>query len=362
MIWKDENVKWGNLGRDFWVNQFPHNGTTIDKRKFLRDNHLQYADVPRCEKCRHAFHKCICFNQKEKNRTKRLRKKLELEMHRPFEEKLRESENLVNQVIKEQKGKQIYLAYSGGIDSECCVQLFKDAIAKGLVTVVIGDTLVEFPETRARWAELQKEIPTGKFIIARPERGVSFMSIVRDNGGKFPIYSRGTAKIEDREATKKCCKRLKKDPMHKQTKNADVLILGLRKAENQYRGMIIFRMGNYFHSKALKTWRVYPIAYWTIEDVWKFQKLKGFKYNVIYDKTNCNKTGFFITKSKKIYQIRTGCWCCPQSIHSGYLDWLEEYFPQFRNALNKMGLIQYIIEAKKEKLKELNQQPCGEPL
>lgn len=231
-----------------------------------------------------------------------------------------------------------------------------------MVTVVIGDTLVEFPETRKRWAELQKEIPKGKFIIARPERGVSFISIVRKNGGRFPIYSRGTARLEDREATKKCCKYLKKDPMHKQTKNADVLILGLRKAENQYRGMIIFRMGNYFHSKALKTWRVYPIAYWTIDDVWKFQKLRGFKYNDIYNHTNCGKVGFFKTKTKKIYQIRTGCWCCPQSIHSGYLDWLEEYFPEFRNALNKMGLMQYIIEAKKEKLRENSQLPCGEPI
>jgi len=364
---RDEDINWDyvwskQLSKDEWK----HYGTLniVERRKFLIEHNFHYKNVPRCKVCGHVFFRDFCNNEEGKSRVKLSKEEMNRNLNISFTKKLKFSRQLVKRVIKEQKGKKIYLAYSGGIDSECCVQLFKEWIKKGLITVVTGDTLVEFPETRKRWKELQDEIPEGKFIITRPECGISFKMIVQKYG--FPIYSRGTMDRSKAEATKQCCQLLKDKPMLKATKDIEVIILGLRKEENQYRGMTILRLGNYFYSKALKTWRVYPIAYWNIEDVWKFQEKMGFKYNLIYDKTNINKKGFYKTIYGQIYQIRTGCWSCPQSIRTGYIEWLKEYYPRFYDALvNKLGMKNHIVwaelEAKKQKILK-KQKPCGEPL
>lgn len=336
-----------------------------EKRKFLKQHNLQYKDVPRCRKCKHVFFDCKCNDEEYKKRMQQRH----AELNKSFEEKLAHSKEIISKLqkqLEESPNKKAYLSYSGGIDSECCVQLCKDLIAKGLVTVVIGDTLVEFPETRKRWEELQKEIPSGQFIIVRPERGMSFKVITKKYG--LPVYTRSSdADKEKREATEKCCLELKKKPLKKATKDADFQIMGLRVEESHYRRLSIFRMGDFSFSKKDHNWRIYPIAFWSIDDVWEFQRREGFNYNKIYDYTNCGKTGFYQTEDGTLYQIRTGCWCCPQALKRGYLEWLERYYPKFYDALvNKLGLKDHVIwakvEARKKKIKRLKVKPCGESI
>ena len=53
----------------------------------------------------------------------------------------------------------------------------------------------------------------------------------------------------------------------------------------------------------------------------------------IYDNTNISKKGFYKLNNGKIYQIRTGCWCCPQATRGGYLEWLSRYYPNYHKQL-----------------------------
>lgn len=332
-----------------------HYGTLSfgERRKFLKENGLQYRNVPTCKVCHHVFFNCKC-NDEEYH--KKIERGMQL-LKAPVRSKVQHSMQLAKQVMEEHRGEKIYLAYSGGIDSECCVQLFRNEIMKGEVKVIVGDTLVAFPESRERWSNLEKEL-NQKILFTRPERGISFKTIVREYG--LPIHSRSSNDKTKRRATIRCCSLLKKQPMKKVTKDVDVLIMGLRAEENRNRKLGILNKGDYFYSKSNHSWRVYPIAYWSIEDVWKFQEYFGFRYSAIYDKTNCGRKGFYKLKNGKFYQIRTGCWCCPQAIRTGYLEWLKEHYPKFYKVLLfNFGLAQAIIKLNREKGNHKNlPKPC----
>lgn len=352
----------------------------VGRRKWLKGgNHegliLQYQrnEVPRCEVCSHAFFHCVCGDQEYAKK----KAKWQAELNKSFEDKLRHSEELVEYVLEKARKYhlKLYLAYSGGIDSECCLQLFKKGIIEGLITVIVGNTTTELPDTYRRWKEAEAEFEV-KFIYALPERGVTFKS----NSIKYglAIYPRNSqSKTSGSEAmkipTKRCCGNLKERPQQKLMKDMDGVILGLKATESQGRMFSIKKNGDCFFSSKGK-WNIKPIAYWTIEDEWTFQKLRLFKYNTIYDRTNCGKTGFYKLSTGKLFQIRSGCAFCPQGIHSGYLEWLKEYYPNWYHTLIKiynevaqvrgdgMNFIQILIIKKKMKLKEQKEQPCGEKL
>ncbi|GEM_PF-2614637 len=337
MGWDSKTIIWGDLGESFWRRYAEL--SYYQRRQFLLKYGLQYGDVPKCRKCKAVFHHCYCNDEQHKA----IIAAHKAEYKKPFSEKLRHSEELVAKVLEEHKGEKIYLAYSGGIDSECCVRLFQDAIIDGRVTLITSDTLVDFPETRAKWVELEQELGV-KITFARPDPGVSYKTITRCKD--LPVYARAGIDKEKRRPTELCCEGLKKKNMRKLEKGATVLILGIRGTENHNRRLKTIRYGDYFFAKSHKQWHVYPIAYWTIEDVWEFQKLRGFSYNRLYDKTNCGKKGFYLLPNGEYYQIRTGCWPCPQSIDGGYLIWLKEYFPKFYDAMvNKLGLRDHVIWA-----------------
>lgn len=335
--WADERINWKSK-KDFWLQSNYHNMTNSERRGFLKGKGLEYSDIPICKDCQHIYCKCVCHNEKYREKID-ARKKL---FKSSFEDKLKFSQELVKKVLNENIGKKIYLAYSGGIDSECCVQLFKDAIIDGRIQVVWGDTLVEFVDTRNRIQELENEFGI-KVTRATPERGMSFKTVVQKYG--LPLYSRASKSKEKQVATLKCCYLLKKKPMKQITKHWNVAILGLRLEENMYRTSLIYNRGSYFFSKTNQMFRVYPIAYWTIEDVWKFQKLMEFHYNRLYDNTNCQKIGFYKLNNGTFYQIRTGCWSCPQARYSGYLEWLQTFYPRFFSAIMKNYGLDKVIEA-----------------
>lgn len=350
------------------------------RRKFLKSYNLQYmrGEVPRCSVCNHVFFNGKCGDKDYLKKMSKRKKKL----NESFEEKLLRSQQLVKNVLDNAKQNNLifYLAYSGGIDSECCLQLFKDGIKEGIIKVIVGNTTTELPDTCKRWKEAEKELDV-KFLYSLPDKGVSFKSNAIKNG--LPLFPRNYGDTLLQKPTKECCKNLKEYPQFKLFKSLKIngIILGLKATEQSYgRRLTIYKNGDYFLAKDGK-WHIYPIAYWNIKDEWLFQKKMKFKYNKIYDKTNIEKKGFYKLKNNKLYQIRSGCGFCPQSIHKGYLEWLREYYPKWFKTLKKIynevalsrkpekvgniyypngiNFLQVFILKNKMKLKET---PCGEPI
>lgn len=324
-----KDINWKGHKEEFLSVKFSEL-TRGERTKFLRSKDWQYRDVPICEKCNHVYFNCICRNPValERLRTRKA------EMKKPFEEKLEYSRNLVEKVLKELKGETIYLAYSGGFDSECCLQLFKESIIDGRVKVIFGDTLVNYPASYDRINAAEKELGI-KILHARPAPGVSFKKIIEKYG--LPLYTRGSdSSLKEARATNVCCESLKKKPMRDATKKVHI-ILGLKASENQYRRFSILRWGDFHKSKETEKYKILPIAYWNLEDEWKYQKLLGFNYNTLYDKKLTLADG-------REYKPRTGCWCCPQPSYApGHLCWLKRYYPRhYKILMDKYGLKNHV--------------------
>jgi len=138
-----------------------------------------------------------------------------------------------------------------------------------------------------------------------------------------------------KKMTKICCANLKEKPQRLLTKKFDGDILGLRATESSGRAMALKSYGE-CSNVTTTNWHIRPIAWWARDDEWQFQKLRGFNYNGIYDKTNIGKVGKYKTSTGRIIDIRSGCAYCPQGIHTGYLEWLHEFYPKHFDMLVKI--------------------------
>lgn len=361
---------------EFFATLDPEKERSGKRNKWLKERGIQYPKVPICKGCNKVFFHCMCddssFKTKEEREKYRVKKaNWQAELAKSFEEKLKHSEELIQRVLEmaRKDNLKFVLAYSGGFDSDNCLELCKEGIKEKLITPIIGNTITELPDTQERWKEAEADLSV-PFIRATPKIGVTFKSNAIKNG--LPIYPRNSGAEKDRRPTKLCCRNLKENPQFEKQKDFNGVIMGLKATEeSRGRQWTIKRNGDCFLGKNGK-WHIYPIAYWTIEDEWKFQQLRGFKYNKIYDKTNCGIKGKYKLQSEKFLMIRSGCAFCAQSIHSGYLEWLQEYYPKTYNALIKvynevaqargdgMNFLQVLLLKKKQMLKD--KEPCGEPL
>lgn len=326
-------VNWSKypLSQELW--ELYKNSPRVQRYKFLKEQGLQYSrgEVPRCEICNHGFFNCVCDNQEFQEK----RRQQQIEMHKSFEDKLKHSEQLVKEkgdiIIK--NNLKIYLGYSGGIDSECCLQLFGNLVKSGNIKVIVGNTLSELPQTYKRIYQAERELGV-KFLYAYPKSGITFETNAIEHG--LPIYPRNNFNGEaNKIPTVRCCHNLKETPQKMITKGYDGNILGLRVDESRARSMAIKNRGECFINID-GAWSIRPIAWWTRDDEWKYQELKGFNYNEIYDNTNIGKIGKYKIKSGKIINIRSGCAYCPQGIHSGYLEWLYKFYPTYFDKLIKI--------------------------
>jgi len=336
------NVPWKKypLSQEIWEKEFAH----LDQKgriQFLTKHEFVYKQVPKCESCNKVFFNCMCedspYNSIE-TRTEYKEKKdgWRAEIAKSFEEKLKYSEELLARKmdVARRLGLKYALGYSGGIDSECCLQLCADYVKEGIVLPIFGNTTSELPDTYKRISEAEKEMGV-KFLRSIPECGVTFELNAIKYG--LPIYPRNEGLESLRVPTKKCCNNLKEKPQHKMLKgyDGDGVLLGLKESDGRGRGFAMKRMGDcWIDTNGVN--QIRPIGWWTIDDEWKYQELKGFKYNAIYDKTNMGKKGFYRLKNKKIFQIRSGCAFCPQGIYNGYLEWLYEYYPTYYERLVKI--------------------------
>ena len=254
----------------------------------------------------------------------------------------------IQQIIRKYGEENFYISFSGGKDSTVLSALVDMAIPDNRIPRVYADTGIELNMVRDFVFDLQSK--DDRFVVVQPkknikqmleEEGYPFKS--KDHSNKVAVYQHsGITKTYDRylnppeerkmygcpaklryqftpefklKISKKCCDRLKKDPLHEWQKENDKPygILGIMRDE----------FGQRLTSKCLA-----------------FQdngELKNFQPLVAITK---EWEEWFISEYHveicKIYAPpynfdRTGCKGCPYNRHlQGHLDILEKFFPAER--------------------------------
>lgn len=159
-----------------------------------------------------------------------------------------------------------YVAFSGGKDSTCVLALARELIPE--VPAVISIHKWRLPET----TEYLDRIGGLHFVASGSTHGTGW-SVNWDDEKE----ARATLDIEawfEKDADKYSLGRPEKGTL-----------LGLRKAENSYRRVLLRRMGPLFRSaKHGGQWLCSPIADWSTMDVWAFIHARGLDYNKAYDR------------------------------------------------------------------------------
>lgn len=195
----------------------------------------------------------------------------------------------------------IELAYSGGKNSDVCLELCKMAGVKPIIRY--KNTTIDKPGTIAHCKEVGA-------IITPPRNGITFFKIIQQKG--LPsMFSRF------------CCKDLK------EYYTAPKVIVGIRKYES------VKRMKRYteptecrVYDKSHKTEYFLPILDWTDEDVYDFIKMRGLKICPLYYTEN----GDIDVKK------RVGCMGCPLQYYKKRLEYFKKYPKLVRQYLRNLKI------------------------
>ena len=165
------------------------------------------------------------------------------------------------------KSKRVFVAFSGGKDSQCCYHLAKEAGIK--FDAIYSVTRFEPPQLIDF---ILKNYPD---VIFRRAYKMPLLDAIEQHG--LPsMFARW------------CC-----DVKHAKQEGYDISIIGIRWEESSKRREK-WRMSGY---KEDKTFYICPIADWTSDDVWEYLNFRKIPHCCIYD------MGF----------TRIGCVCCPLS-------------------------------------------------
>ena len=271
----------------------------------------------------------------------------------PFSVKVAKAQGLIQQVIQEHGAEKCYLGFSGGQDSSVIAHLTE--LADPSVEFVFNDTGLEFIETYdyVRWWE--KEF---RRVITRTKPLKKLASILSEDG--YPFYSKRIAHVLSSEKrvrnllsvelrspasykvlvsakvthaldsgvkiSDKCCYYLKHGPAEKYAaeKGFTVSILGMRANDSRDRRRNWLDRGCYYPVKK-GTDRVWPLAFWTEQDVAKYHELVGLPRAKLYD------MGF----------TRNGCRLCGFGCHlssPNKFELLAIWYPKFwKEAMTRFG-------------------------
>jgi len=271
----------------------------------------------------------------------------------PLSIKIGKAQALIMQVVAEQGEDKVYLAFSGGEDSAVLGHLV-ECMDLG-IEFVFNDTGLEFPETYeyVRWWEKEfgREITRNRPLMKLPD-------ILERYG--YPLYSKRIAQILSTERRKEnlrnestrpagswrllekaglthlldvdikisdeCCKFLKHGPAeaYAKQKGFTAAILGMRADDSRDRRRNWLDRGCYYPVQR-GTDRVWPLAFWTANDVVEYHHLTGLPRAGLYDK------GF----------TRNGCRLCGFGCHLSSPNKFELFamwYPKFwKNAMTNLG-------------------------
>lgn len=255
----------------------------------------------------------------------------------PLEEKIKWSKQVIiefwSQYHKKNGCKGVYVAFSGGKDSQVLLHLVRSLFPS--TVAVFADTKLEFPEIRKHVKTFDNVVwikPTKMFKDVVKENGfaVGSKKIARQISDlqnptdknentrrlyEFGIKSDGSIsnsfklpkkwlKLKDApfKVSGKCCDFFKKEPFkiyEKQTGQKP--IVGTTTEESAMRRISYLQTGcNSFGDKAMSR----PLSIWTEKDVWDYAEQEGIKFcEIYYDRYL--EDGTFVKGER-----RTGCVTC----------------------------------------------------
>jgi phosphoadenosine phosphosulfate reductase len=183
----------------------------------------------------------------------------------PLSEKVKKTEEIIRQTVKEYKNPGI--GFSGGGDSEALLHMAMKI--KHNIPILFVDTRYEFPETFEFIEKLRKEWNFESLTTVRAPT---------DKLEEFKAkYGFGTP-----EFTIEFNKYHKIEPLVQGIKNLnlDAFLGGIRGVEHEERAKesIFSPRKNPDHT------RVHPILFWTREDVQQYLTINGLPHNPVYDK------------------------------------------------------------------------------
>lgn len=239
---------------------------------------------------------------------------------------------------------QVYLSYSGGLDSSVLLHMIRQTIGDD-VPAVFSNTGLEFPEivkfARKTSGEFREIEPRGK-----DGRRISFRDVILTEG--YPLVSKETAmrirklrhgNLSDRyrnyllygdergkgfslaikwrplisapfDTSEKCCDIIKKNPFKKYMKETGrVPYIGVTQDEGIMRARQYAKTGcNIYDGSTVKS---QPLGFWTKQDI--------LRYVVENDLEICSVYGDIRQREDGIYYLtgeqRTGCMFCAFGVH-----------------------------------------------
>jgi len=238
---------------------------------------------------------------------------------RPYNEKVKYSEQLVKKFIDKYKDK---CAVSCSFGKDSMLVMWMALKVDPNIKVIFANTGVEYSQTKKFYPLIIRELNLN-FHEAKPIK--TFFQCVREYG--YPDI-RYTGDKKGRHAPK-CCEYLKEKPLINMYKELDIGVSfqGLSADESYTRRWVIIRYGDAYKTKRRahkEMWKVYPLAYWNIDEVWQYTKENSIPVNPAYELVD-----------------RVGCLPC-----TGHLRWQEQMalvnYKMYRKVQHDLG--QNLIE------------------
>lgn len=242
---------------------------------------------------------------------------------------------------------QVYVAYSGGKDSEVLLSLTRSIYPE--VPGVFCDTGLEYPEIRKHIMGKENIIivkPTIRFdeviskygypvISKMTARMISdFQNSTGNNKDELNLYLTGktkngtpcpSKKLANKwhklinapfKISHKCCYFLKKQPSYLYEKETGRKpLLGIMATESKLRNSQYLKQGCNAYDNKRPT--CMPIAFWKTEDIWEYLKTNNISYCSIYDKG----------------ETQTGCIFCMFGVH---MDGIPNRFQRLKSLHPKL--------------------------
>lgn len=262
----------------------------------------------------------------------------------PYDAKLQLSKTRIREWY-DNWGAQVYLSYSGGLDSTVLLHMVRKHIGND-VPAVFSNTGMEFPEI-VRFARKA----SGKFVEIYPMdkngKRILYRDVITKYG--YPLVSKETAasirklrygKLSDRyrhyllygdergktgkiaekwkpligapfDTSEKCCDIMKKGPFKKYEKEtARVPYIGVTQDEGMQRARQYARTGcNVYDAKCIKS---QPLGFWTKQDILRYVVENDIEICSVYGdiKMDYSTGNYYLTGEQ-----RTGCMFCAFGCH-----------------------------------------------